>query len=279
MISRFLMHSTHQTWVSRSLRRVPGVASVASAWWLNRQSDSLKWSIEAIRGPRFGNGRMQESPDIPSLVDVEERDRRTVEMGQAFSLDMEQWCQTSKFRSLGYHDVYARCVQHMRSSSIRILEIGIGVNDPSAASGMSVDHFPGASLRGWANYFPDAEVFGADVDRRVLGDNPDYTAFWVDQRDKQSLQKLAEVVGGPLDLVVDDGLHTAEANGNTLEALLPLLAPAGVMVIEDILPEYNDLWTRVPMWLRPEYEMRFFPGEILRSDRPEGMAVFWRKHP
>ena len=189
---------------------------------------------------------------------------------------MTNWCETSKFVSLGYQDVYARVLRHLRATSVRVLEIGIGVNDPSAASGMSTQHLPGASLMGWANYFGEAEVFGADVDRRVLSANHYYKAYWVDQRNSESIYALAETVGAPLDLIVDDGLHTAEANGNTLAALLPLLSSRGVMVIEDILPEYNELWERVSDWLRPEYQARFFPGYVLRSDRLEGMAVFWR---
>lgn len=186
------------------------------------------------------------------------------------------WCETSKFVSLGYQDVYARVLRHLRSTPVRVLEIGIGVNDPFAASGMSTQHLPGASLIGWSNYFREAELFGADVDRRVLGTNPYYKAHWVDQRNPESLYALAEMIGAPLDLIVDDGLHTAEANGNALAALLPLLSSRGVMVIEDILPEYNELWERVSDWLRPEYQVRFFPGYVLRSDRLEGMAVFWR---
>ena len=79
---------------------------------------------------------------------------------------------------------------------------------------------------------------------------------------------------------MDDGLHTPEANGNTIRALLPLLSPAGVMVIEDIQPRFDALWDRAVQLIHASgYECTFYPSRLLRQDRPGaegGVAVITR---
>lgn len=55
-------------------------------------------------------------------------------------------------------DVYGHALKHLKDARPRILEIGIGINDPSVAYGMDPGHIPGSSLIGWSNYFPGSEV-------------------------------------------------------------------------------------------------------------------------
>lgn len=277
MLSGWLRHHLHQTPLSRSLRRIPGVSTLAGRWWLISQSSALSAALSSLGRPVWeATGSLPEL-DLPALAQVAERDPKTVDLGDAFSAEMGSWCNTSKFQTLGYQDVYARVVAHLRSVSPRVLEVGIGVNDPTSPSGMEATHRPGASLIGWFHYFPGSEVHGADIDRRVLIDTDEYTTHWVDQRDEQSLRNLASTIGAPIDLIVDDGLHTPEANGLTIMALLPYLAPHGVFVVEDILPEYDALWLRADSWLPPDYGMAFYPGNMLRGERDEGLAVIWRR--
>jgi hypothetical protein len=218
-------------------------------------------------------------PGVPLPYVISQRQKEILQAGEEFSDEMSQWCATSKFQSIthhpgscGYQDVYAMALRHLRGGTPRILEIGIGVNDPSAPSGMDLQHLPGASLMGWAGYFPGAEIHGADVDRRCLVDTAAYTTHYVDQRDPESLGQLARRLGPPLDLIVDDGLHTPEANGNTIRALLPFLSPMGVMVIEDIQPRFDRLWLRVPALLPRSYECVFYPSSVLRQNRPTSSA-------
>jgi len=276
MLSVWVRHHLHQTPVSRGLRRVPGARALAERWWLFSQGSALKSALSSIKPPIGVESDMQREIDLPTILEIEAREPTTVEQGDAFSSSMSVWCDTSKFQSLGYQDVYARVVSHLVDASPRVLEVGIGVNDPSSPSGMEPSHQPGASLVGWARFFPGSEVHGADIDRRVLIDTDLYSTHWVDQRDGESLASLVRTVGAPMDLVVDDGLHTPEANGLTVAELLPYLSRQGILVVEDILPEYDVLWSQAYRWLPPHYGVLFYPGKILRGDRDEGVAVFWR---
>jgi hypothetical protein len=181
---------------------------------------------------------------------------------------------------MGYQDVYARALRHLRGRPIRLLEVGLGVNDPRAASGMSRDHLPGASLTAWSKYFEGCEAHGADVDPGVLVDTELYQTHWVDQRDDESLRHLAATVGSPIHLVVDDGLHTPMANARTVGAMLPSISRDGVLVVEDVLEEFGFLWRELCARLRSEYLLTYYPAAILRQNRKPreegGMAVFTR---
>lgn len=64
-------------------------------------------------------------------------------------------------------------------------------------------------------------------------------------------------MGKNFDLIIDDGLHLPHANFNTIEALLPLLAKGGVMVIEDIDPIHLHYW-RVAAKVLTDYDTNLF---------------------
>lgn len=270
-------HHLHQTPVSKALRQTPGLRVLATNWWLSAQQSSFKASLQAVGRPIERSTSAETILDIPTVSEISAQHARTTELGDLFSAEMLSWCRTSKFFALGYQDVYARVLKHLRTQAPRILEVGIGVNDPNSVSGMGKDHQPGSSLLGWSQYFPSSEVHGADVDRRVLIDTGHYVTHWVDQRDPGSLTHLGALLGAPLHLIVDDGLHTPEANGHTLYGLLPYLGAQGVFVVEDILPEFNNVWLQAADWLPPDYGMTFYPGSTLRSVKDAGIAVFWRR--
>jgi hypothetical protein len=106
----------------------------------------------------------------------------------------------------------------------RVLEIGIGEKKYDAPS-----------LRMWAEYFPQAEIYGCDIDRNVfISDNPRIHCFYCDQSDVVSLQQVVKQTGGNFDLILDDGSHRTEHQMLTFKILYPLLKTDGVYIIEDI---------------------------------------------
>ena len=49
-----------------------------------------------------------------------------------------------------------------------LFECGIGTNNPNLISSMGADAKPGASLKMWEDFFPNASIFAADIDKDVL---------------------------------------------------------------------------------------------------------------
>ena len=149
-----------------------------------------------------------------------------------------------------YTAVYASLFAGLRSRPLRFFELGIGTNNPALPSTMGAAGRPGASLRGWSRFFPEAQIFAADIDRQILFREPRITTFFCDQTNPDSVRALwsAPELGDDFDVIVEDGLHTFEANLVFLEGSLHKLKRSGLYIIEDVsnsdLPRWRDLLSR-----------------------------------
>jgi hypothetical protein len=143
-----------------------------------------------------------------------------------------------------YTTIYSRLFGKLRDRPLRILELGLGTDNPDLASSMKVNGVPGASLRGWREFFPHALVYGADIDRDILFEEDRIRTFYCDQLDAAAIRALwsQPVLIEALDIILDDGLHTFEANVSFLNESLAHLRVGGVFVVEDILHETIERW-------------------------------------
>jgi len=99
-----------------------------------------------------------------------------------------------------------------RDNILKVFECGIGTYSVDIPSNMGTNGMPGASLYAWRDYFPNAQIYGADIDRKILFTADRIKTFWVDQLSKESITSLwAEVGETDFDIILDDGLHTFEA--------------------------------------------------------------------
>ena len=165
--------------------------------------------------------------------------------------------------SNSYTPVYAALFGERRAEPLRILELGLGTNNLDVLSNMGVFGAPGASHRGWREIFPHAQVYGADIDRRVLFEEDRIKTFYCDQLDPGSIRELwshPELRGGA-DIIIEDGLHTLEGNISFLEGSLSHLRPGGTYVTEDIgWDDFNAWFDRLEtIYSRqyPTYEFAF----------------------
>ena len=151
----------------------------------------------------------------------------------------------------GLLPVYARIFDMFQGrDDMRVLEIGIGSNSPDMVSNMQGAAPVGSSLRSYRDMWPHADVMGADFDRRALFTEEGIATAWVDQTDVTALATLPEKFGcDQFDLVIDDGLHSAEANLNTLIFALSHVRENGVIWIEDIAVDALPIWELVVVLL------------------------------
>jgi SAM-dependent methyltransferase len=157
-----------------------------------------------------------------------------------------------------YTAIYSKLFSAVRRRPLRMLEVGIGTNNPELASTMGVNGKPGASLRGWRELFPRALIFGADIDRSILFQEERIETFYCDQMDPAAIRDLwsRPQLRDGMDIIIDDGLHTFEANTHFLERSLECLRPGGFYIIEDILRNTLRLWRET---ITEEYLERY-PG-------------------
>ena len=125
---------------------------------------------------------------------------------------------------------------------------------------------PGASLRSWREYFPNAQIFGADVDRSILFNSDRINCCWVDQKSPEAIQNLFSQIGSQIDVIIDDGLHTLEAHCITLENSLPHVASGGWLIVEDI--EEKNLYA-LRKWIQMHSSsFRDFEWELVQLPHP-----------
>lgn len=137
-----------------------------------------------------------------------------------------------------YFPLYTCLLEKYKNiDSIRLLEVGLGTNDPNLIStmGNSGIHKCGGSLRAFRDYLPNAFIYGADIDRNCLFNENNITTFFVDQLNISTFDDLNNNCGNSnFDIIIDDGLHSIGANLNTLIFALKNINKNGVIIIEDI---------------------------------------------
>jgi len=159
-----------------------------------------------------------------------------------------------------YHNIYGPLLKN-RGEITGILEIGMGTNNTDIVSNMGLWGYPGASLRAFRDFLKSAMIFGADIDKRILFEDERIQTFFVDQTDPLTLTELGKSIPSNLDLVIDDGLHSPNANIETLKFGLTKIKIGAWVVVEDIALDALPLWEVVSALLPSNYEPHIFRGE------------------
>lgn len=146
--------------------------------------------------------------------------------------------------SHGYERIYSKFFDsYQDAQSIQLLEIGIGTNSHGLISSMGRNGKPGASLITFAEFDTRINVTGADIDRRILFTAKQVKCYFIDQTELGSYYTLASQAGiNQFDFIIDDGLHSTEANLNSLIFAQNHLAPGGYLIIEDIPDNSLPVW-------------------------------------
>jgi hypothetical protein len=135
-----------------------------------------------------------------------------------------------------YTTYYYAILSPLREQPLRIFEMGIGSNDTMVPSNMGPDGRPGASLRGWKAFFPKAQVFGADIDRKALFSEERIQTFYCDMTKPEQISAMWKepALARSLDIIVEDGLHVFEAQVTFFENAVQKLTKGGVYIMEDV---------------------------------------------
>ena len=124
-----------------------------------------------------------------------------------------------------YDRVYAPALDHLNGKPFRMLEIGV---------------FKGNSTEAFVDYCPQVDIVGVDIFVRVdVKSIPILNHSQVSACKCNSLEgpndEFKSIVGRKkFNIIIDDGLHTHEAQRKTFENFIPYLKKGGVYFIEDV---------------------------------------------
>lgn len=168
-----------------------------------------------------------------------------------------------------YTIYYDEIFKSMRNKSLSLFELGLGTNNLDVKSNMGPNGKPGASLRGWKEYFRNSKIYGADIDKRILFEEDDIKTFHCDQTNKSSIDEmwsnnlLKDIF---FDIIIEDGLHEFSANLIFLKNSLYKLNTNGYYIVEDLLPETVKMFEIEIENLKNEYPNHIF--EIIKLENP-----------
>jgi hypothetical protein len=157
-------------------------------------------------------------------------------------------------KTLNRYNVGYAAMLKDRERVTKVMEIGLGTNNRDVVSHMGLTGKPGASLRAFRDFLPNAMVYGADIDDRILFEENRIRTVRIDQTDPASFRAVQDELGDGFDLMIDDGLHSLDANFHSLAFFLDRLKIGGYGVVEDIPPINKRFWQIAALLLRGRFD-------------------------
>lgn len=150
-----------------------------------------------------------------------------------------------------YTTFYYSIFNNLCDKKLRVFELGLGTNNVTIPSNMGSNGKPGASLHGWAEFFSNADIFGADIDADILFNVDKIKTFYCDQTDPQIIKQMWDEpnLKDNFDIIIEDGLHKLHANVCFFENSIHKLKQNGYYIIEDILHNGQHLFiSKIKEW-------------------------------
>ena len=132
-----------------------------------------------------------------------------------------------------YHSIFDSITQNR----LNVFEVGIGSIDENVTFHMKHSHqnyLPLASLKAWRDYFPNSEIYGADIDEKIITSINRIKTYHVDMTKKESIINMWKNIDIKMDIIIDDGFHSYEANTEFFKYSYEMLNNNGYYIIEDV---------------------------------------------
>ena len=136
------------------------------------------------------------------------------------------------YREIGYHNYhkhYAPRFNPIRNKVKKVLEIGV---------------FRGHSMLMWQDYFPNAEIYGVDIDYSphnfgknaydICKEEPRIKLFEMDACNPINVKTLMNEIGNDFDIIIDDGSHHPVHQLFSTLHYTDYLKADGIFAVEDV---------------------------------------------
>ena len=169
---------------------------------------------------------------------------------------------THKYLGKNYLDFYSDWMSKKRFEVTKFLEIGVR---------------GGASLRMWKDFFPNASIYGIDIDPTCKSHEEDRVKIFIgSQNNKEFLEQVMQEVG-EVDMILDDGSHIVKHMIFSFNVLFNSVKKEGLYIIEDLRTTYEECQNQHDVrniWPGMKYND---PEENLKNRRND-FNLFIQKH-
>lgn len=142
-----------------------------------------------------------------------------------------------------YSPSYYELLNPIKHQVKNMLEIGIG-NIPLMTQIVPEGYIPGASIKAWRDFFPNATIYAVDILSDVLFEDERIKTYQLDQSSLESIQYFINSVRKEtsedfmFDYIIDDGSHIIDHMIISGYEFPKYLKKDGVYIIEDIQNKY-----------------------------------------
>jgi hypothetical protein len=154
-----------------------------------------------------------------------------------------------------YTSLYTILFAKFKTVPINILEIGIGTTKDCYPNNMGPNGIPGASLRGWKEYFTLSHIYGCDIDNTILFEEDRISTFFADQTKSDTILSMwdtPELKYIKFDIIIDDGFHDFCANDIFISNAHHKLNEGGIYIVEDVqkqfFPDFEKNMSKYLQW-------------------------------
>ena len=129
------------------------------------------------------------------------------------------------YKNISYLNIYEKHFEKIRNDVKVFVEIGI---------------LNGKSLKMWKEYFPNAIIYGIDINPNCKQFEEDRIKILIgDQNNDDFLNKVKSEIK-EIDILLDDGSHITTHQIKTFNYLHELIKSGGFYIIEDLRNSYED---------------------------------------
>lgn len=127
----------------------------------------------------------------------------------------------------GFTEVYHQFLKYKRNEVSKLFEIGVA---------------HGSSLRMWKNYFPNAKIYGIDINPDYIFQEERIITCVADSNNEEQLESFINKYGNNFDIIIDDGGHHPINQQKTLGILFKYVKPGGFYILEDLHTSFMKGW-------------------------------------
>ena len=122
-----------------------------------------------------------------------------------------------------FTEFYDDILKDKRNEPLNILEIGV---------------WNGSSINTWGEYFPNANIYGIDIELsrsngKIINNNS--KVFLCDGTNEEQINDFLNKISNPkFDIIIDDGSHLFEHQMKSLLIFMNYLTDNGIYILEDL---------------------------------------------